>query len=161
MWTWIFPRIPWVFSDIFSLVYKTYSYSINVQEVFILTLLGSASVVDSNSNCLLFGTEVHTTDYEPKLVINCFERISQNTLVCNMLAFVSQVQNNWHLTPNLPFASDMLCAVGLKCLCKTHIGSSGSKHGHNPSPPGFSHFPSLLSSYENVQVSFWSRLMPL
>lgn len=53
----------------------------------ILTFFGSASVVDSNSNCLLFGTEVHTTDYEPKLVINCFERISQNTLVCNMSCF--------------------------------------------------------------------------
>lgn len=73
-----------------------------------LTFSCGASVVDSNSNCLLFGTEVRTTDYEPKLVINCFERISQNTLVCNMSCFfASQVQNNWRFMPNLPFVSDM------------------------------------------------------
>lgn len=56
--------IPGVFSDIFSLVCKKYSYNINAQEVFFRNFdcLMEASVVDSNSNCVLFAAEVHTTD---------------------------------------------------------------------------------------------------
>lgn len=56
--------IPGIFSDIFSLVCKKYSYNINAQEVFFRNFdcLMEASVVDSNSNCVLFAAEVHTTD---------------------------------------------------------------------------------------------------